>query len=74
MDDAHVFSTIDDIIDSLSLNDLEQVRLNMIREHKNTEVVDKVIKRKKEEQEEITNEERQLRRMYRNAAVGGILS
>lgn len=74
MDDAHVFSTIDDIIDSLSLDDLEQIRLNMIRDNQSTEIIDKVIQSKKEEQKQQDKESRELGRMFRNAAISGVLS
>ena len=74
MDDTNIFYDIDDVIDSLSLEDLEQIRFNMIRNNKSTEIVDTVIKRRKEELEEENNEARQLRSMYRKAAIGGIIS
>lgn len=74
MDDAHVFSTIDDIIDSLSLDDLEQIRLNMIRDNQSTEIIDKVIQSKKEEQKQQDKESKELGRMFRNAAISGVLS
>ena len=74
MDDAHVFSTIDDIMYGLDLKDLEQIRLNMIRDNQSTEIIDKVIQSKKEEQKQQDKESRELGRMFRNAAISGVLS
>ena len=74
MDDSDLFYDMDDMINSLSLKDLEQIRLNMIRDNQSTDIVDIVIKRKKEELEEENREARQLRSMYRKAAIGGIIS
>lgn len=74
MDDTLLFDEIDDIMYGLDLKDLEQIRLNMIRDNQSTEIIDKVIQSKKEEQKQQDKESKELGRMFRNAAISGVLS
>ena len=78
MDDSFIFDEIDDILLNVDLDTLKQARENMINNGEDTSIIDNTINKKLEIERKEKEEDKQYRKLCRDAAflglVGGLIT
>lgn len=74
LNDSFIFDEIDDTLASLDSSFLKKARKEIIKNNGDTEVIDKAIEERKRRDKIIEKEERQNKKIIRDAAIIGIAS
>ena len=81
IDDSILFDNIDELLANIDLSDLIEVKNELLKENKDTSIIDKAIKERKrrdeilkKEQKQIQEKEKNKRKMFRKATIISLLT